>query len=173
MIDLLKTRRSIRVYEDKKIDKESVELILKAALLSPSSKGRRPWSFIVVSNKEVLNSLSRCRTKGGGPFIKNSSDAIVVISDKSKTEDVWIEDCAIATTIMQLEAHKLGIGSCWVQIRNRMHDDEKTAEEYIKELLNIEDNYAVECILSLGYSAENKKSYSDDDLDWEKVRRIE
>lgn len=173
MIGLLKTRRSIRIYEDRKIDNKSIDLILKSALLAPSSRGRRPWDFIVVSNKELLKKLSKCRNNGSSAFIKNASHTIIIIADKTKTNDVWIEDCAICATLMQLEAHKLGIGSCWVQVRNRMHDDKKTSEEYIKELLGIEYNYAIECILSLGYSGENKKAYSEDDFDWDKVRRIE
>lgn len=168
MINLLKTRRSIRVYKDIEIEDDKVKLILKAGLLAPSSRGKRSWRFIVVSDKSILEKLSKCRTQGGGPFLKDASKAIVILADKNET-DVWVEDCSIAATLMQMEAHELGIGSCWVQVRNRMHDDNKTAEQYIKELLEVEDNYSVECILSLGYSKENKKPYDENDIDWSKV----
>ena len=79
MIELLKTRRSIRKYNDKEVEQEKIELILKAALLAPSSKGKRPWEFIVVKDKEILKKVSKCRTIGGGPFIANASVAIVVL----------------------------------------------------------------------------------------------
>lgn len=168
MVELLKTRRSIRAYKDIEIEDDKIKLILKAGLLAPSSRGKRPWEFIVVSDKSILEKLSKCRTKGGGPFLKNASKAIVVLANTNET-DVWVEDCSIAAILMQMEAHELGIGSCWVQVRNRMHDDNKTAENYIKELLKIEDNYSVECILSLGYSEEKKKSYDESNIDWSKV----
>lgn len=168
MIEFLKNRRSIRKYTDKKIEKEKIDNILKAALLSPSSKNRKPWEFIVIDNENMLKDLSRCRTVGGGPFLANAPLGIVVLADKLKC-DVWIEDASIASTLIQLEAEKQGLGSCWVQVRERMHDNEKTAEQYVKEKLNIPENYAVECIISIGYKDEVRKSYEDNDLDFSKV----
>ncbi len=51
--------------------------------------------------------------------------------------DVWIEDCSIASLILHLAASDLGLGSCWVQIRKREHDANRTAEEYTKNLLGL------------------------------------
>lgn len=170
MIDLLKNRRSIRKYKSDKIRNEEIDLILKSALLAPSSMGRKPWEFIVIDDKELLQLISKCRTKGGGPFIKNASHVIVVIGDTSKC-DVWIEDCTISAILMQLEAHKLGIGSCWVQVRERMHDANKSAEEYIRDVLNIPQAFSVECIISLGYSDEVKEDYDENKLQFEKIHR--
>lgn len=169
MIQLLKTRRSIRKYDEREIEKEKLDLILKAALLSPSSKGKRPWEFIVVMDKHTLKNVSRCRTVGGGPFIANASVAIVVLADTEKTSDVWVEDASIAATLIQLESHKLGLGSCWVQVRERMHDDKITAEEYLRKELNIPEKFGVECIISLGYPAENRPAYEEKDIDFSKV----
>ena len=169
MIELLKTRRSIRKYNDKEVEQEKIELILKAALLAPSSKGKRPWEFIVVKDKEILKKVSKCRTIGGGPFIANASVAIVVLGDTEKTPDVWIEDASIAATLIHLEAHKLGLGSCWVQVRERMHNDKITAEEYLRQELSIPKKYGVECIISIGYPSENRPSYEEKDMDFSKV----
>lgn len=168
MIDFLKNRRSIRKYTEQKVEKDKVDNMIKAALLSPSSKARRPWEFIVVDDEKMLKDLSRCRTKGGGPFLANAPLGIVVLADTTKC-DVWIEDASIASTLIQLEAEKQGLGSCWIQVRERMHDDKITAEQYIKEKMNIPENYAVECIISIGYKAEIRKAYEDKDLDFSKV----
>lgn len=169
MIELLKTRRSIRKYSEKEVEKEKLELILKAALLAPSSKGKRPWEFIVVRDKENLKKVSRCRTVGGGPFLAKASAAIVVIADTEKTSDVWIEDASITATLIQLEAHKLGLGSCWVQVRERMHDDKITAEEYLRRELNIPAKYSIECVISIGYPNEERPAYEDKDIDFSKI----
>jgi nitroreductase len=167
MLEALKTRRSIRKYEAREIEKEKVDTLLKAALLAPSSRSRRPWEFVAVTDKELLVKLSQCREQGG-QFLAGAPLAIVVIADETAC-DVWIEDSSIAATIIQLTAHSLGLGSCWIQVRERMHSAEKTAEEYIKAVLNVPDKYKVECIISIGYPAEEKKAYSEEDLLYDKL----
>ena len=49
MLELLKTRRSIRKYQDRAVEKEKVDAIIQSGLMSPSSRGRRPWEFILVT----------------------------------------------------------------------------------------------------------------------------
>jgi len=167
MLDLLMTRRSIRKYKSIEIEDEKIDLILKAALLSPSSRGICPWEFIVITDKTELNELSRCK-QGGSDFLKDSSLGIVVLADADKS-DVWIEDTSIASIIIQLEAQDLGLGSCWIQIRDRMHDENTTAEDYIRKLLLIPHNMRVESIISIGYPDENKSGHNEDELKYEKV----
>lgn len=169
MVELLKTRRSIRKYTEREVEQEKLELILKAALLAPSSKGKRPCEFVVIRDKDTLKKISRCRTIGGGLFIANASVAIVVLADTEKTPDVWIEDTSIAATLIQLEAHELGLGSCWVQVRERMHDDKITAEEYLREELSIPEKYNIDSVISIGYADRNRPSYKDEDIDFSKV----
>lgn len=167
MIELLKSRRSIRKYQDREIEKEKVDMLLKAALLAPSSRSRRPWEFIAVTNKDLLKKLSESK-EHGSKLIEGAPLCIVVIADKECC-DVWIEDSSIAASIIHLTAHSLDLGSCWIQIRERNHNEEKTAEDYIKKLFNIPDKYAVECIISVGYPGEYKKAYEDNDLMYNKL----
>lgn len=165
--DLLKSRRSIRNYEDKEIEKEKIDIILKSALLSPSSRGRRPWEFISITDKEILQTLSLCREHGSN-FLSGAALGIVVIADKEKC-DVWVEDSSIASIIIQLAAHSLELGSCWIQIRDRMHNNNLSAEDYIKKILQIPDKYSVESIISIGYSAEEKQPHKEETLLYEKI----
>lgn len=166
MLELLKSRRSIRKYKDKEIEKDKVDALLKAALLSPTSKNRRDWEFIAVTDKALLDALSKSRQMGS-QFIKNAPLAILVLTDS--TVDVCIEDASIAATVLHLTAHSMGLGSCWIQVRERMHDESKTAGAYIKELLNIPEKYNVECMLAVGYPDEEKKPYKDEDLLYDKL----
>jgi nitroreductase len=169
IIETLKNRRSIRRYADTPVEKEKVEALIQAALLSPSSRGIRPWEFIVVDDGAVLQELAHSKEHGAS-FISDAPLGIVVIADTTMS-DVWIEDTSIASIIIQIAAETLELGSCWVQIRERMHDDRTTADMYIRELLGIPEHYTVESVIGIGYPDEVKPGYTDEDLHYEKVRR--
>jgi len=155
MIDLLRTRRSIRVFQDKSLETEKVEILREAILRSPSSRNVRPWHFIFVDDRECLEKLAGSKPHGSA-FLEGASLGIVVLGDESET-DVWVEDCSIASFVAHVTAHSLGLGSCWIQIRNRKHSDHDTAEEYIQGILGIPDYMRVESIIAIGYPAEKKE----------------
>jgi nitroreductase len=167
MIELLCNRRSIRIFQDQPVEKEKINRLLQAALLSPSSRSFCPWEFIVVTDKNLLKALSLSK-EHGSKFLINAPLVIVVIADPSKS-DVWIEDASIATLNIQLEAELLELGSCWVQIRNRNHNETITSEAYVKNLLEIPKSYKVLSMVGIGYKAEEKDSYTFNDLDFSKV----
>ena len=93
---------------------------------------------------------------------------MVVVADPGKS-DMFIEDAAIAAEFMQLQAADLGIGSCWIQVRNRFNADNEPAETVVQQTLGIPEYLKVECIMSFGYSAENRRPVDLDKLKWEKV----
>jgi len=167
MIELLLKRRSIRKYSDRVIEPEKTGLLLKAALLSPSAKNLHSAEFIVVENKGVLKLLSQAKPNGG-TFLEEAALGIVIIGDTEKTE-VWIEDASIAAMNIQMEAESIGLGSCWIHIRNRKHDDGSPASDFIKKQLGIPSNYEVEAIISIGYKAEASKNHSLSDLDKSRI----
>jgi nitroreductase len=112
--------------------------------------------------------LSKAKDQGAG-FLKDAALGIVICGDESAS-DVWVEDCAIAAIVVQLTAHSLGLGSCWIQIRNRSHSTEKTAEEYARETLDIPNGLRVGCIVSIGRPAETKAPRPAQELDYRKIR---
>jgi len=154
MIELIRKRRSIRKFTTEKISSESIDILIEAALRSPSSHGSNPWEFILVDNSDLLNSLSESKPSGS-VFLKNAPLAVVVCADSTKS-DVWVEDCSIAAIIIQLAAVSLDLGSCWIQIRNRPHNAEKTAETYIQELLALPEHIKVASIIAIGHPAGTK-----------------
>lgn len=166
MIDFNK-RRSIRKYKDIPIEKDKLDMIIKNALIAPSSRGRKPWQFIIVSDKHILEKLSSARMRSS-TFIKDAAAAIIVLADYEKS-DVWIEDASIAAYTIQLSSFYHGLGSCWVQIREREHSQSESAESYLKRILNIQEKFKVECIIALGYIDEEKNIYTDDDMDFSKI----
>ncbi len=168
MIELLKARRSIRKYKDREIESHKVEILKEALLRSPSSRGYQPWEFVFVDDKTLLAGFSKAKAHGAG-FLRDAALGIVICGDETQS-DVWVEDCSIAAILVQMAAQSIGLGSCWIQIRKRKHDQDMTAEAYIQRLLGLPENLRIECIISLGYPAEKKSEVPREKLKFEKIR---
>jgi nitroreductase len=158
-IDLLRNRRSIRQFQDKPLEPEKLDIIIEAVLRSPSSRSLNPWEFIVVTEKETIENLALAKAHGS-TFMSNAACAVVVCADPERS-DVWIEDTSIAALILHLAAADLGLGSCWVQIRQREHDSNTSAEDYVTELLDIKEGLVVEAMVAIGYAGEEKPGHED------------
>lgn len=165
--DLIETRRSIRKFSTRPLEKETTDRLIEAALRAPSSRDFRPCRFVVVDDPSLLEKLARAKPHGA-TFLKNAALGVVVCGDAA-VSDVWVEDCAIASTFVHLAAHALGLGSCWIQIRKRDHSPEKTADIYIKELLGIPGALSVASIIAVGYPEEDKSGHPRESLANDKV----
>ena len=166
-LELLKNRRSCRRFTDEPVSQESVANIMRAALMSPSGHRINPWEFVLVENKETLRQLSVSKA-AGAQLLEGAAMAVVVIADTDKT-DVWVEDCSIATILMQLAAEEEGLGSCWVQIRLRKDADGGSSEENVRALLGLPANYAVLSIVAIGHKERESKPFDEEKMQWEKL----
>ena len=169
ILPLIQKRRSIRKYQKKSVESDKIHTLVEAALRSPSSMGYNPWEFVVVDDAGLLDKLSEAKPQGSA-FIKNAPLGIVVCADPERSS-VWVEDASIACTYIQLAAESLGLGSCWIQIRERMHDQTRTAEDYISEVLNIPKKLKVEAMIGIGYPDEQKASHPKETLLYGKVHQ--
>lgn len=169
MLDLLRQRRSIRRFAARPVEAEKVELLVEAALRAPSSRGRNPWEFVVVTEPAKLRALAHAK-QHGAEFLAGTPLAVVVAADPARC-DVWVEDCAIAAILLQLTALSLGLGSCWAQIRLRAHADGRTAEAHVRELLGLPEHLAVDCIIGIGYPDEQLRPHPRSALPFAKVHR--
>ena len=160
-------RRSTRKFNSEKITKDELDKILQAALLAPTSMNRKPCNFLVVERPETLKELSRCKNHGAD-LIAGADKAIVVIAD-AMIADTWCEDSSIALTYMHLMAAEQDIGSCWVQIHLRTSKSGKPSEEYVREVLGIDDYFRIVGILALGVPFYEVKGYKIEDIDKERV----
>ncbi len=166
-IDLLRARRSIRAFENRPVEREKIDLLCEAVLRAPSSRGFNPWEFVFVTDPSTIARLSRAKPHGAA-FLAKAPLAVVVCADPQKS-DVWVEDASIATLIVHLAAADLGLGSCWIQIRQRPHDEQRSAGQYIAEVLGIPENLAVEAMVAVGYPAEAKRPHAAASLAHEKI----
>ncbi len=138
-------------------------------LRSPSSRGFDPWHFVVVDDPALLKQLAAAKEHGSA-FLAEAPLAIVVCADPSLS-DVWIEDCSIASVILHLTAASLGLGSCWVQIRQRRHDAALGANDYLLKLLDLPESFQVEAIIGIGYPAEEQAAHPRESLHFDRVAR--
>jgi nitroreductase len=170
-LDLLRSRRSIRHYEDRPVEAEKIDLLVEAALRSPSSRGLNPWSFVVVRDKETLAALAQAKPHGAS-FLAGAPLAVVVCADPT-VSDVWVEDASIATLVLHLAATDLGLGSCWIQLRKRDHAEGGSAGAYVVDKLGLPEGMEVLAIMAIGYPLEEKKprlaeSLQKDKVSWER-----
>ena len=165
--DLAQLRRSHRKFTEEEIDAEDVKLILRAALMAPTSKGQRGWQFVVVDDKTDLEKLSDAKEMGG-QLIKGASLAVVVLGDPMQNV-CWVEDGSIAAISMQYQAEELGLGSCWVQMRGRGLSDGTSADTVIRGILDIPENLNVLCVIAIGHKVEERKPQNEEKLKWENV----
>ena len=148
LIDVILSRRSIRKYEDKEIPQEILSQVLEAGRQAPSAVNRQPIRFVVVTDSQAKNELSKSLF---AKHIKNAPMVIVGCADeKSLLTGKWaVVDTTIALQNIVIAAWTFGIGSCWIG---------SFSEEKVKELLKIPDKWKVVALLTLGYPAEQPKA---------------
>ena len=166
-LSLAQSRRSIRKYQSRPIEPEKIDSLVEALLRAPTSRGKNSWEFVVVTDSALLQNLSSAKPHGSS-FLKNAALGIVVCANP-QISDVWIEDASIASTFIHLAAASLELGSCWIQIRERMNDDTQSAEAYIAEILNLPAHIKVVSIIAIGYPDEHKPVHPKTSLPYDKV----
>lgn len=135
--------------------------------MSPTSRGRQLWEFVVVEDKMLLDKLADSKSNGAD-FLRRSALAVVILGNPS-VNDCWVEDGSIAAFSMQLQAEDLGIGSCWTQIRGRGLSDGTPATDVIRGILGIPSEYEVLCVIGFGNPRSHLNIKDEDSLKWENV----
>lgn len=161
LLNLALKRRSVRRYTGEKVDDEKINRILDVALTAPSSWGQHPIHFVVVKDKKMIKDIAHCKAMGAAP-LEQADAAIIVIADASTCE-LWIEDASVASSYILLAAEDEDVGACWIHIRDRA-GQVKTADEEIRDLLNIPDNFRVLNAVTLGIKGEDKRAYTEKEL---------
>ena len=167
LLDLMLRRRSIRRYTEGRIPEDTLQRVLQAGLLGPSACNKRNYELLAIRDRETLRSLIGCRASG--PAMLKEADALILVLGDPAVSDTWIEDGAIALTQMHLMATALGLGSCWIQGRERLAADGSAATDFLRRRLGWPEGYIVEGMLCLGFPAEEKVPYRPEALPTEKI----
>lgn len=161
-LELAHNRRSVRKFEERKVEKEVIRKVLDATLTAPSSKNMRTTRIAVTEDKQIIEVISRMRSRSSS-FVKNAPLVFIIMADNSQT-DLWRENCAISATVLQFAAESVGLGSCWVHVNGRPHNedrpDDKTASEYLRENIPGLPDYKIMCVVAAGYPLEPSVPHS-------------
>ncbi len=166
-IKRVRARRSIRQFMDEPVTEEQIGLLKETALRSPTSRNFRPWKFVFVTDRALLAKLSECKPHGAA-FLAGAPLGVVVCGDETES-DVWVEDCSIASILLQFTAQSLGLGSCWVQVRQRQHDSDRSSEEFIRALLDLPPATRVLSLIGIGRPAEHPEPIDGSTLPVDKI----
>ncbi len=113
--EAIRNRRSIRKYQKGAVvPQEDIDMMLEAAMMAPSARNTRPWEFVVVENREVLEKFQDIQPYTG--MMKTAFLAIVVCGRPDLQESggaFWPQDCGAAIENILLQALELGYGTCW------------------------------------------------------------
>ena len=138
VMESILTRRSTRKFKPTAVTTEQTRALLEAAMLSPSACNTRPWRFIAIRNRELLDKLADAHP--WGKMLKTAQLAIVVVALPQSQENVqdgladgfYPQDCGAATENILIQAEALGLGSCWCGVYPR-----KQTIDAVSPLLNI------------------------------------
>ena len=166
IIDTIYARRSIRQYQDKTVEKEKLEILLKAAMAAPSAMNMKPWEFVIVTKPETIQKIRSSLMFGK----HNAPAAIVVCGNTSyfknqKASKFWVQDCSAATENILLAAVGLGLGTVWLGV-HPIHNYKKR----ISKILNLPTNVEPLNVIYVGYPAEDKPprtQYDPNRVHWE------
>lgn len=165
--ELVKVRRSMRKFTDEKITAEEQRQLMRAALMAPSSKGLHSYEFQMVEDKQKIEALASSKDRGA-EFVAAAPLVVAVMADPA-VSDVWVEDASVAATMLLLQAEDMGLGACWVQIRQRNSEDGQDAEDNVRRILGIAPNLRILCLIAVGHKGMERKPQNEDRLVWDKV----
>jgi nitroreductase len=153
IINIIYSRRSIRHFTPEPLEKETLILLLKAAMSAPTACNSQPWEFIVVTENEILDEFRR-------KFLfarYNAPAAMVVcgnprIANNSAARDHWVQDCSAATENILIAAAGMGLGAVWIGVYPYPGKIKPVAE-----ILGIPEDVIPFSIVLVGHPAETKE----------------
>jgi nitroreductase len=151
ILTAINTRRSIRKYKDVAVSDEQIKIILHAGMAAPSAHNRRPFHFVVITDKKIKNELSNKSLFG--KMMNNAPVVIAVCGDvlKQPIHDFLIQDCSAAIENMLLAIHGIGLGAVWIGVYNL-----GGWQKFIKKSLSLPINISPIALISLGVPDEDK-----------------
>ncbi|MBS2210097.1 nitroreductase family protein [Carboxylicivirga mesophila] len=161
-------RKSVRHYTNRQVSKDQLTELVKAGMAAPTAVDKRPWAFIAISERSVLDSLAEVLPYA--QMLKQATAAIVVCGDMDKAlegiaQAYWIQDCSAASQNILLAAESMGLGAVWTGV----HPIEER-EQVVKTVLNAPDNVVPLNVIAVGYPTGEempKNKWNEDNVHWD------
>nr|WP_018337919.1 nitroreductase family protein [Butyricimonas synergistica] len=161
VLENIAARKSVRKYLKKEVEEEKITAMLKAGMAAPSGMDRRPWEFVVVTDRAALDSMA-----AGLPYAKMLTQApmaIVVCGDSTRSS-YWYVDCSAVTQNVLLAAEALGLGAVWTAAYP--YEDRIGI---VRKYTNMPEQIVPLCIIPVGYPDGPQKAK--DKYDESKIHR--
>ena len=161
VLENIAERKSIRKYLNKSVEEDKIDAMVKAGMAAPSGMDRRPWEFVVVTDREALDSMAAKL-----PYAKmltNAPLAIVVCGDTTRSS-YWYLDCSAATQNVLLAAEALGLGAVWTAAYP--YEDRI---DVVRQNTGLPENIVPLCVIPIGYPDGPQKAK--DKFDPQRVHR--
>jgi len=149
MLELIKSRRSIRTYTAEPVSDADIRTLLEAAMAAPSANNSQPWQIIVVRDAALRQELAETHT--WSKMCSGAAAVFVVCGDPGRS-DHWVEDTSAAAQNLLLAVTALDLGAVWVGVYPRAE-----REEHVKRALGIPAHVRVLCLVPVGHPAESKQ----------------
>jgi nitroreductase len=150
------TRRSVRTYTDRPVENDKLLRIAKAGFEAPSAHWRRPWEFMIITDVDKIEAISKMDTdpKWGGSWCGRAKAIIAVLLNKEKKmppeldpdDGFWIQDLSAATQNILLHTVEEGLGACWLGWY-----PSKTRVDNFTQYFKLPDNILPFSLIALGY----------------------
>ena len=152
LLEAITTRASIRKYTDQPLTEQEINTLLLAGFCAPSAMNRRPWHFLVVRDRTLLQQIGESSTYG--KMIPKAAACIVACGDKERTTfpELLTDDCAAAIQNILLAAHGIGLGAVWCGLVKGQE-----FYESVKELFQLPTQIEPEGLIAIGHPAETKE----------------
>lgn len=156
VIEAIRTRREMIRFKDKPVPNEILENILEAGYLAPTGNNLPSRELILVTNKEILDTLEKTT-----PYMKwlKEASAAIVITGRPDISKYWIQDGSISSSFMWLRAAELEVGVGFGSVYN-YEDTQESAkrEQWVRDALNIPEDRRILVILGIGFPEEKPKA---------------
>lgn len=156
-LEVIDKRHTVRKYSDRPVEREILDAIVRVAQTAPSSRNSKSTSFIIVEDRDTIDALSQMRDYGAAP-LSGAQAVVIVLGDSTKT-DLWVDNCAISATFIQLAVTSMDLVSCWVHINGRARlktePDGEKSDSYVRDLLGIKEDLHPYCAIAIGYPQES------------------
>ena len=161
VLENIAERKSVRKYLNKSVEEDKIDAMVKAGMAAPSGMDRRPWEFVVVTDREALDSMAAKL-----PYAKmltNAPLAIVVCGDTTRSS-YWYLDCSAATQNVLLAAEALELGAVWTAAYP--YEDRI---DVVRQNTGLPENIVPLCVIPIGYPDGPQKAK--DKFDLQRVHR--
>ncbi len=150
-MDAILSRRSIRKYEQRDVDQELLEDLLRAAMNAPSAGNEQPWEFIVIRKREVLNRVAE--SYPDAQMLLDAPVALLICGNLQleKHDGYWVQDCSAAAENILIAAEEKNLGAVWVGIYPR-----KERVENMQNIIGLPEHVVPLALIPIGYPAEDK-----------------